>query len=948
MKGFRISRKGALSLLNILLAIFLVVVSASRPAADASRQSTGKDTPSLRLLVDKERHARAFCGGLPAIVGICGFFEFYEHSLMGKRARICSGPWNGALRKSSAEGYLLSGRDPKSGAEYSIDYRQVDSSKFEVMLSFKGPSQSAGLGFDIVKLSGDLFKGSALESGPQAINDAEGIPMTPLPVAKRILLTNKNRVLVKGALCDLEITDLSGARSILVADCRAVPWDKEKSIVFCSEKSNLVPGRQYSFKYSIRCLPASRATALQNAKVTGTVIAEENWGSFFTTPAKDEKVAPGYYRLLSGDLIFGDRNGTAETILARKLSRLTSRQSSVQAPVMGKAGRGIRFELLPPGKSGVLPAEGYELVIGRDGVVIRGADARGCLYGAYAFLNRLNYIKGEWRTGCGIIRDWPDLPQRGMCIEMLPPAVPDVTLFKRYLEAISRAGGNLVVFLHDAAQVGRWRENAPNAGWTRKQMVEISEYARFLHLDVWAGMGTGFKAADFPTLAMDKESNFYDPFDEGSYRLIFSLYDLLINTYKPTTFLISHDEIRGLSAYAARMKVREEDIFAGDVARVRDWLAGRGIGTAIWGDMLLDHGRWESEVGAANSRNPFFNSGATHEAIKKLPRDILVLDWHYDPKKEFRSIDYFRKNGLRVMGATWYDPRAAEALAASVKRFDGEGILGTDWGFWRTLSPSAATLSAVQCGWSRECGTLRNNDVEALAGMLRGPAVPTGGRQVTLDLQDTVNRSTWDAAPGSGRGVFDAGPVLDLRALSSGRREYSGVLFDVAPAGNGKRSNCIVVSNATGAGRAAERESRVVVGDKPAKAIAFLHTCFVPEPQVAPRKLGEYVIEYQSGRKVSVDLQENWNITDVRSSEALRANPWTFARSPDVLVGSRPGWRGDSAAGIPLNMQVFVWHNPRPDEKIRSIRMRVVDQQNNYRIALLGVTLLQAGERRVQ
>jgi hypothetical protein len=86
-----------------------------------------------------------------------------------------------------------------------------------------------------------------------------------LPVEKRMLLLGKSGVLLKGALCDVEIRDLQEAGSLLLADFRAVPWDGEKSVYVGVGKTGLAPGGQYSFSYSVRFLPPSRNDLLRKA-----------------------------------------------------------------------------------------------------------------------------------------------------------------------------------------------------------------------------------------------------------------------------------------------------------------------------------------------------------------------------------------------------------------------------------------------------------------------------------------------------------------------------------------------------------------------------------------------------------------------------------------------------------------------------------------------------------
>ena len=294
--------------------------------------------------------------------------------------------------------------------------------------------------------------------------------------------------------------------------------------------------------------------------------------------------------------------------------------------------------------------------------------------------------------------------------------------------------------------------------------------------------------------------------------------------------------------------------------------------------MLLDYNEWNAREGAANSLNPYFNSGATHLALRHLPNDITILDWHYGEKRDYASIGYFHDKGFRVVGSPWYDPAAAKSLATSAKKYGGQGIITTDWGFLRTLSPAATTLDAPMCAWSTNCRAEQGNgDISAMADTVRDDIYrDVTFRQSTASLAPAANRSTVDISAGSG--IFDIGPFLDLSALPSGRQGLGGVTFDVASGNSGHRNNCVVAGNSDDQASDLTGEKTLFQGDVETRAIAFLHTCFVEEPQYNVRKLGKYIVEYENGT-TERSLLEGWNITDVRSSEGLRHNSWSFNRA---------------------------------------------------------------------
>lgn len=922
----------------------LVVCTFCKPfkEAEAAATSINEMTPSLELRVDQQARARVFCNGLKIIPSIGEFFEFFELSLTSGRKRIFKGPWGGSFRENPYGMYLLTGNDLSSGAEYKVIFKQVDARTIELHLSFKTPSITSGIEFDIAKFSSDIFKGGDFVPTPTSMFDTKDIPLEPRSLAKRMLLTDKNRILVRGLLCDIEITDLADNNSIYAADGRNVPWDKYKSIMFGAKALNLTPGSRHDFKYLIRSLPPTRTEVGDISQVISNVISEVTTGRIFNIPPKSELKKSGSYKLTGRDAIFGLSSGTAEIILAKGIEQITGMHFALQTSKISQSERGIVIERVSQANMPDIPPDGFEIMVSRNKVIVRAADERGCLYGVYALLERIVQKDGKWGIGCVTIKDWPDLPVRGGCLELLSPAIRNVGIMKRYLDAYSRARSNLVIFQHHPKYLRSWARNSDDGGWTKEQIAEIAEYARWLHMDVWGGVGSGFFQRDFPEMDIHEGTNFYNPFKEKNYQYLFSLYDKILKTYKPSTLLISHDEIQGLSVYAAESGKSTADILASDIWNIHDWLKKRKVGTAMWGDMLLEHATWEAKVGSANSRNPVFRSGATHLALQQLPKDVFIFDWHYRVKKSYDSIKHFRDNGFNVAGASWHDPQAAQSLAGSVKRFGGQGIIATDWGFWRTMSPSATTLYAPICGWLLQSQPGDNqSDVSALAEIVRDPIYSDMKlEQFPESLREVANKSSYAISGSANKGLFNIGTLLDLRAFQSGEQILGGVIFDIAPDSNGLKNNVVVVANSSDVHDSLPKEVSLFNGSTAVHQIAFLHTAFIEEPITRVRKLGFYRVEYENGKFETIEILDNWNITDVRSSEGLRKNDWTFLRSPDLLIGAKRVWQGSSASGIPLNLQLFLWNNPHPNEKIRRIKIIVGDDPKGTRIALLGMTFL--------
>jgi len=87
------------------------------------------------------------------------------------------------------------------------------------------------------------------------------------------------------------------------------------------------------------------------------------------------------------------------------------------------------------------------------------------------------------------------------------------------------------------------------------------------------------------------------------------------------------------------------------------------------------------------------SKNGTAAAIDRIPKDIILCDWHYEKRADYPSIRYFLDKGFRVWPAGWNDVEATKALIACARRNANERMLGhlsTTWvlepgGFARAL-----------------------------------------------------------------------------------------------------------------------------------------------------------------------------------------------------------------------------------------------------------------------
>jgi predicted phosphodiesterase len=97
-------------------------------------------------------------------------------------------------------------------------------------------------------------------------------------------------------------------------------------------------------------------------------------------------------------------------------------------------------------------------------------------------------------------------------------------------------------------------------------------------------------------------------------------------------------------------------------------LARVGINTLV---TEVNYGKWEA------------SADGTAPAIESIPRDIILCDWHYEPRASYESIAMFLEKGFRVWPASWRKPDAAKALIDYSRTLENPRMMGhlnTTWG----------------------------------------------------------------------------------------------------------------------------------------------------------------------------------------------------------------------------------------------------------------------------
>jgi hypothetical protein len=350
-----------------------------------------------------------------------------------------------------------------------------------------------------------------------------------------------------------------------------------------------------------------------------------------------------------------------------------------------------------------VPAAGYQLVVDRQGIALRGADPAGVLHGAATLAQWLD-LHDDLPAGevAGLeVEDWPDLPRRGVLLDVSRDKVPTMDTLLATVEQLARWKVNQLQLYteHTFAYRGHeavWRDASPltaeevrllDARCHRLGIELVPNQNSFGHFHRWLAhepyrpLAEVPEGLEHPFNPERREPFSLCPLDPGSLDLLADLYDQLLPNFRSRELNVGLDETfdlglgRSAAACAERGKVR---VYLEFLQQVHRLVAARGHRMQFWGDIILER----------------------PELISELPRDAIALEWGYEADHPFSEhAARFAASGLDFMvcpgTSAWnsFAGRSRNALGnlAAAARAGAEagarGYLITDWGDYGHLQP---------------------------------------------------------------------------------------------------------------------------------------------------------------------------------------------------------------------------------------------------------------------
>jgi hypothetical protein len=362
--------------------------------------------------------------------------------------------------------------------------------------------------------------------------------------------------------------------------------------------------------------------------------------------------------------------------------------------------------------------QSYRLSVGPgDLTLIAGGDP-GLYYGFMTLRQLARQGDEAGRIPCLDIEDRPELPVRGVMLDISRDRVPTMETLKHLIDLWAELKYNQVqlytehTFAYPSHEVV-WKEASPI---TPEEAEELDRYCSeraielvpnqnsFGHMERWLKHEPFSRLAEATGRYVDPwggvrhQPTTLDPLDPGSLDLLRSLYDELLPHFTSGMINVGADEPLELGQGRSKEACEQRGlgrVYLEFMLKIHEELSRRGKIMQFYGDIILHH----------------------PELIEELPRDVIALSWGYEADHPFAGESrLFAETGVpfyvcpgtsawNSLGGRWNNARENILSAVEEGRAaEADGLLITDWGdngHWQQLPVSyPGYLLTAAAGWN--------------------------------------------------------------------------------------------------------------------------------------------------------------------------------------------------------------------------------------------------------
>lgn len=383
-----------------------------------------------------------------------------------------------------------------------------------------------------------------------------------------------------------------------------------------------------------------------------------------------------------------------------------------------------------------LKEQEYCLRVEKAGIFLTGGDGAGLLY-AVQTLRQIIRQAGAC-IPCMNIRDYPDIPVRGLYYDVTRGRIPTLEYLKKLADQISFYKMNqLQLYIEHSFQFENlsevWRDDTP---LTAEELLALDAYCNELHIELvpsLACFGHLYKVLRTKTLGhlcelpdADKqpfgfvdrmEHHTLDASNPDSLALVKSWIEEYLPLFSSSYFNIGADETFDLGKGRSRELAKKEGtqrIYMDFLKKLCEFVVSKGKKPMFWADIICGF----------------------PDAMKELPKEAVCLNWGYEQFVSDESVKKLAEAGAvqyccpGVSGWDQFVNRLrvsydnCKRMCSYAGKYGAAGVLTTDWGDCGHINHpdlgTAGRIYGAAFSW--------NNDI---------PEYETMNRRISrLELQD--------------------------------------------------------------------------------------------------------------------------------------------------------------------------------------------------------------------
>jgi hypothetical protein len=318
-------------------------------------------------------------------------------------------------------------------------------------------------------------------------------------------------------------------------------------------------------------------------------------------------------------------------------------------------------------KSKEIVDEGYTIDISKNKIMIQGKDNRGIFY-AFKTLEQLLQDSKEQGTNLPIckIEDYPKLSYRAVHLD-IKHHIDKLEYYYDVLDKLASYKVNaIIVELEDKIRYERRPEIGSADAFSIDEWKNLCNYAIRRNIEISPliqGLGHAsyiLKHDKYKELRDDPNSDWaFNPLNPKTYEVQFDLYlDAIKATPYGRYLHIGGDEVHTSGRGSHKSAIELQLIW---LNKVCEFAEQNGRIPIFWDDMPLKH---------AEVYKPMFNINLTQEELNiiwqenehkliefldQFPKNCIYMRWNYSSPQTIgntKAMEWFRKNGMQVMGAT--------------------------------------------------------------------------------------------------------------------------------------------------------------------------------------------------------------------------------------------------------------------------------------------------------